>query len=121
MNKIHLSWEEFDSMVNQLVEKIKISGKKFDSVCGIPRGGLPIAVCISHRLDLPLTFLPKKNTLIVDDISDNGKTLESHAKKHKIATLYTTSWSKTKPDWYVGIKESQKDWIVFPWENPSEQ
>ena len=54
MNKIYLSWEEFGIMVDKLVELIKKSRIKFDGVCGIPRGGVILAICLAHKLTLPL-------------------------------------------------------------------
>src|SRR3989338_2638909 len=116
MKKIFVSWKEFDEMAKELIKKIKSSNEKFDGVYGIPRGGLVLAVHISHNLDLPLLLYPTKNTLVVDDISDNGNTLSS-MKNRKIATLFSTPWTKTKPDWNIKSKENEDHWIVFPWEN----
>ena len=113
--KVYISWNKLNSMVGSLVRKIKRSGEKFDGIYGIPRGGLPLAVMLSYRLDLPVLLYPTKNTLVVDDISDNGFTLQ-RMKNKKIATLYSTAWTVTKPNWFVEMKKSEKDWLVFPWE-----
>lgn len=116
MNKIYLSWEDFGIMVDNLVKKIKKSRLKFDGVYGIPRGGLIIAVCLAHKLNIPLLYVtPSPDDLVVDDISDTGKTLYSYDYK-KTACLFTTPWTKTEPDFWVGEKLKKKDWIVFPWE-----
>jgi len=117
MNKIYISWQEFEKMTKDLINKIKISEEKFDGVYGIPRGGLITAVYLSHQLNIPLLIYPTENTLVVNDISDEGKTLSS-LKNRKIATLYSTNWTKTKPDWHIKLKENKTNWIVFPWENP---
>lgn len=119
MNKIYLTWEEIGKMIEDLVVKIKNSGEKFDGIFGIPRGGLPLAVILSYRFEIPLLLYPTKNTLVVDDISDNGFTLQ-RMKNKKIATLFSTDWTITKPDWFVEKKKSQEDWLVFPWESDSE-
>lgn len=113
MNKIYIDWEDFGLLIDQLAKKIK---GKFDGIYGIPRGGLMIAVPLSHKLKLPLLLYPTKNSLVVDDISDTGKTLKRYEYK-KIACLFSTDWTETKPDWYTSVKLSKKDWIVFPWEN----
>jgi uncharacterized protein len=113
--KIYITWEETMKMVEELVQKIKDSKMNFDGIYGIPRGGLPIAVILSYRLNTPVLLYPTKETLVVDDISDNGFTLQ-RMKNKKIATLYSTNWTITKPDWFVKMKESQDDWLVFPWE-----
>jgi hypoxanthine phosphoribosyltransferase len=115
MDKINISWNEVGKMIDELAIKIKKSGIKFDGIFGIPRGGLPLAVMLSHELDLPVLLYPTKNSLVVDDISDNGFTLQ-RMKNKKIATLYSTDWTITKPDWFVEMKKSKDDWLVFPWE-----
>jgi uncharacterized protein len=120
MNKIIISWQKIDSMISMLVEDIKLSNINFDGVYGIPRGGLPLAVMISYRLDIPVLFYPTKNSLVVDDISDNGFTLQ-RMKNKKIATLYSTDWTIVKPDWFIEKKKSKDDWLVFPWETKEEE
>lgn len=115
MNKIYITWSEFGAMVRELAKQIKKRRIRFNGIYGIPRGGLPIAIYLSHYLKLPLQLYPNEKSLVVDDISDTGKTLESHKNKF-IATLFTTSWTKSKPLCWVGKKEKKTDWIVFPWE-----
>ena len=101
----------------KIVDRIIKTGKKFDGVWGPARGGLPLAVCLSHRLNLPFLLKPKsKNTLIVDDIADTGKTLKKFAGKgYFIATWFYHRQSKVVPQ--VWIREKKDDWIVFPWES----
>ncbi len=112
MNK--LNWTEFDNCVNFISNKCK--NKKFEGVYGFPRGGLCLAVALSHSLRLPLLDKPKINSLIVDDVYDTGYTLE---KIRHLEAIEAYVWiSKTKPTWwntYKYIKE--KEWIIFPWEN----
>ena len=72
MNK--LDWIEFDELIYSIYTKCK--NKKFEGIYGFPRGGLCIAVALSHSLGLPLLDEPKNNSLIVDDIYDTGLTLE---------------------------------------------
>lgn len=116
-NKIYIGWKDFGLMVESLAEQIHEGKVKFDGVYGIPRGGLPIAVALSHKLDLPLVSVPSSKTLLIDDISDTGETLERFKHLYKeIATLFNTDWTKTKPKYWVREKENKTDWIVFPWE-----
>ena len=69
--------------------------------------------------------LSGKHILIVDDLCDEGITLQGlvkrlHKKFHKgavhfyTATLYCKEHSVFKPD-FVG-EHCGKDWLVFPWE-----
>lgn len=116
MKKIYISWEDFGIGVDKLIKKIKVSKIKFESVYGIPYGGLPLAIAVGKKLNLPFVPYPIKNTLIIDDISDTGRTL-SKFKNYKIACLYSTPWTKVKPNWYVFKKTNKKSWIIFPYEN----
>ena len=116
MNKIYISWEDTGLMLENLVGQILQSGKRFDGVYGVPRGGLPIAVYLSHHLNLPMLMHPSRDSLVCDDISDTGKTLQSY-RNRTIATLYSTKWTKAKPDFFVELKKRKDDWVVFPWEN----
>lgn len=116
-NKIYISWKEFEEMAQQLAKNIKENNNNLKSIYGIPRGGLPLAVYLSHHLDLPLISNNEIDleTLIVDDISDNGDTLFEY-NYCKTACLYSTPWTKVTPDFYLKLKESPNDWLVFPWE-----
>ena len=116
MDKINLNWEKFGILVEKLSEKIKFSKEKFDGVYGIPRGGLPLAVILSNKLSLKLLDKPTESTLVVDDISDTGKTLKK-TKHKKIAALFSTGWTEMKPDFFIETKKTKEDWIVFPWED----
>jgi len=116
MNNITLSWSDFGNLVEKLADKIKKSKEKFDGVYGIPRGGLPLAVILSHKLNIPLVLEPTENSLIADDTSDTGKTLKKTRHK-KIATLFSTAWTSMKPDFFISMKKSKDDWIIFPWEH----
>ena len=120
MKKIYLTWEYFNDLLDILVTKIKNSDEEFNSIYAIPRGGLVIGVCLSHKLNIPLVDerLINDNTLIVDDISDMGTTLvKYYCDGLAIATLFSTDWTISKPDWFVVKKLNRKEWIVFPWEN----
>lgn len=57
MNKINISWREFDKMCNKIALQILKSGYKPDYIVGINRGGLPVAVVLSHLLEVPLYTL----------------------------------------------------------------
>tara|TARA_B100001250_G_C19803200_1_gene792067 strand:+ start:1981 stop:2367 length:387 start_codon:yes stop_codon:yes gene_type:complete len=111
-----LEWKEFDECVFSISKKCK--NKKFVGVYGFPRGGICIAVALSHSLGLPLLSEPKDHSLIVDDIYDTGYTLE---KIRHIKGSETHVWvSKMKPTWWNAYKYiKEKEWVIFPWENIS--
>ena len=109
-----LSWIEFEKCVISISEKCK--NKRFEGVYGFPRGGLCLAVALSHSLGLTLLDEPKNNSLIVDDIYDTGYTLE---KIRHLKGSETHVWiSKLEPTWWNSYKHIEgKEWVLFPWEN----
>ena len=71
------TWHDFDDAMRMLSLTIQSSGKIFNDIYGVPRGGLVVAVALSHLLDLPMITdvgLVSSSTLVVDDISDSGTT-----------------------------------------------
>jgi len=119
-DKEYMSWQKFDNACVHLVRQINNSGYEFRAIHGVPRGGLVVAVRLSHLLNLPLRLFDPKGSnphriLVVDDILDSGKTLLPFKKEGlKIAALYFKPGSEVEPDFYVHIKKEA--WIVFPWE-----
>tara|TARA_B100001250_G_scaffold378671_1_gene368696 strand:- start:382 stop:768 length:387 start_codon:yes stop_codon:yes gene_type:complete len=109
-----LSWNEFDECIFSISKQCK--EKKFEGVYGFPRGGLCLAVALSHSLGLRLLNEPRNNSLIIDDIYDTGYTLES-IRHFKGSETYV--WvSKTEPSWWNAYKYIEgNEWIIFPWEN----
>ena len=61
-----LNWADFDVCVQLLTERYR--GRSFKGVFGIPRGGLCLAVGLSHSLGIPLLTTPDNQCLIVDDV-----------------------------------------------------
>lgn len=125
-DKEFVSYLHFDVYVTKLVEMIKNSEifPELKFVFGVPNGGLPISVHLSHYLNLKHLISFNRvgcadSTLIVDDISHTGITLEGYKKLgfKYFATLYHREESTIKPNFYVRIA---KKWIVFPWEKPDE-
>ena len=110
----YFSWQEFDESVEEIAKKA--IHLKPNGVFGVPRGGLCLAVALSHRLQLKLITKPKNNALIIDDIYDSGKTLNFF--KSKYDAYFFVLISKSKPKWLNTIHIAKTDdWIVFPWEN----
>ena len=141
------TWNQiYDMLLNQ-AQKIHSDGYKPDITIGIARGGLVPArvlsdlletlslatVQVEFYLDIAQTrkepvlkqglsvLITDKKALLVDDISDTGKSLklaknhllQQGAKEIKTATLYAKPQSITKPDYY---EKGTCRWVVFPWE-----
>ena len=111
----NFSWCEFDKSVEYIANKCRIF--EFSGIYGIPRGGLCLAVALSHKLKINLISEPIKNSLIVDDIYETGITLKT--LKHIEGAMFFVLFSKVSPTWWNSVHISEKsEWIVFPWENP---
>ena len=110
----YFTWREFDKSVELIANKCKFL--EFSGIYGVPRGGLCLAVALSHKLELNLISKPTKNSLIVDDVYETGITLNSF--KDIEGATYFVLFSKIKPTWWNTVHTSEKsEWIVFPWEN----
>ena len=124
-----VSWEDVDEAIEILAKQIEDSKIHYEVIYGLARGGLVPAVMLSHRLKIPMVLnmeevwrlkVKNKNSLIVDDISDTGKTLRYfYDQKFDIATLFVREHtSKIKPKYsYKNINHD--NWLLFPWETKS--
>ena len=94
------TWQDIDKAVNKFVTDMYIDLWKPDYIVGLTRGGLPLAVALSNKIDVPMQTLNasfrdggtlggpesnlqmakdalrKKNILILDDINDTGATFQ---------------------------------------------
>ena len=112
----YFTWNDFDKSVEHIANKCK--SLEFSGIYGIPRGGLCLAVALSHKLKINLISEPIKNSLIVDDVYETGITLNTF--KDIEGAMFFVLFSKIKPKWWNTVHISkEKEWIVFPWENAS--
>ena len=110
----YFSWSEFDESVEHIANKCKLL--EFSGIYGVPRGGLCLAVALSHKLKVNLISKPRKNSLIIDDVYETGITLNTF--KDIEGAMFFVLFSKIKPTWWNTVFISKKtEWIVFPWEN----
>ena len=110
----YFSWQEFDKSVEYIANKCK--NLEFAGIYGIPRGGLCLAVALSHKLKVKLISEPIDNSLIVDDVYETGFTLNPLRKVE--GAMFYVLFSKKEPTWWNAVNISQKkEWIIFPWEN----
>jgi len=110
----YFTWSEFDKSVEKIANKCRF--KEFSGIYGVPRGGLCLAVALSHKLKINLISKPMKNSLIVDDVYETGITLKPLRKVE--GAMFFVLFSKVTPTWWNSAHISEKnEWIVFPWEN----
>jgi len=88
----------------------QIPNGKYESIYGVPAGGILPAYVIAEELWLPLVDEPEEGTLIVDDLVDSGKTLKNLDCGLDTATLYIKSHSP-RPTHYL---EQVEGWIDLP-------
>lgn len=111
--KRYVRWDEVEDFCRRVCDKFK--DRNLTGVYGIPRGGLIFATIISHKLGIPVLLAPCEGCLVVDDISDTGKTLVHYKDSgYMIATMFYKEGSLVNPDYYYAKKYA--DWIVYPWE-----
>ena len=109
----YFTWTEFDKSVEYITNQCKLMN--VSGIYGVPRGGLCLAVALSHKLDVPLIEKPMKNSLIVDDVFETGITLSKF--KHIEGANFFVIISKKEPIWWNTVTIShKKEWVVFPWE-----
>ncbi len=109
-----LSWADFDRALDTALDRL--ASCTFSGVYGVPRGGLILAVSLSHRLGIPLLEQPQAGCLIVDDIYETGRTVAPYRERSDLTTLV---WiSKVPPIWWQALEvQAGREWILFPWEN----
>lgn len=116
------NWDEVYFDIKKLADKINRRKVLFEGIYGIPRGGLVIAICLSYLTKIPIITDKRqlnRKTLVVDDITESGKTLKDFITKYPgkygaIATIWYSPMSKVKPDYFVEMKAKYD--VKFPWE-----
>jgi len=141
----YVTWTEYGEMVTKLAEDIASSGKRYDLVVGIARGGIPVAMVVADRLGTRIDFLnvksytdvgervkPRilttitedilgKRVLLVDDLVDGGDTMETVTRylDSKGPKTLRTAVLFTKP-WSTFRPDYSlrvvDSWVVFPYE-----
>ena len=147
MQFLKISWQQLEKLCKLLAKKIQNNNYSPDILVGVARGGLVPVRLLSDYLGLFNVAIIKvefykaigktnhapqitqalnvdvkgKRVLIVDDVSDSGKSLvaaREHvlgkgAKEVRIATLHYKLHSILKPDYFIGKTSA---WIIYPWE-----
>jgi xanthine phosphoribosyltransferase len=164
MNKLIIDDVKFKGLVATICREIAADNWRPDYIVGLTRGGLLPAVMISHYLNIPMQSLdvslrdggectsnlgmaedafgcsgPAKNILIVDDINDQGSTLnwimedwpsgcfpdgtrweQVWGNNVRFAVVVDNLASQCKVDmnyWGMEVNKAEHDvWIEFPYE-----
>jgi len=108
-----VTYNELIENIELLSKKILESNIKYSNIYSVPRGGVPIGILLSKLLNINLVDKDKikKDTLIVDDLIDSGKTREKFSE-NDFAVIYRKN--NKQVDYYV---KDIDGWIEFPYEN----
>jgi hypoxanthine phosphoribosyltransferase len=161
MNKLIINNYQLKTLISKICRDVANSGWRPDYIVGITRGGLVPAVMISHYFNIPCETLnvslrdggePEsnlwmaedafngKNILIVDDINDQGSTLNwimqdwpsgcmPHDQKWKsvwgnnvrfavVVDNLSSKCNMCMSYWGMEINKAEKDvWVDFPYED----
>jgi hypoxanthine phosphoribosyltransferase len=118
------TYEDFSKSIDFIVKKVKESGKKYEYIYAIPRGGLIVGLYLSHRLNIPLADFETEeealehNLLIVDDIQDTNKTLSKYKHYKWDKAVLISKMKGYKKDSKVITRKIIQDnvWVKFMWE-----
>jgi uncharacterized protein len=114
-NKISVSWWDIQDLIKDLAEKIPFEVPLADSIYGIPRGGLIPAVMLSHQTGLPLVDTIGAHTLVVDDMTDSGVTMDKMPGLYTAVLYHKPHTSSFTPNVWSKLHEGD-EWLIFPWE-----
>jgi len=132
---IYCDYNMFKAGVERIIDMIKKSGKKYDRIVGFPRGGLTIALTLSHHLGLPMVvpyfFGGQKGedytrfykieypltTIICDDTAGRGDTFAPYPENDKYVLFATDRAMERVPNIYPAFKFTNEHWVTFFWEN----
>ena len=141
-----VSWDQFHRDARALAWRISGSEKQWRGIVCITRGGLVPAAIVARELNIrmietvcvasyhdytsqgEMTVLKEiaaelssgdgEDVLIVDDLTDTGKTAEivrAMLPKAHFATVYAKPKGRPMVDTFV-TEVSQDTWIYFPWD-----
>ena len=111
----YLNWNDYELAMSRFKDKYKTN--EFSGIYGVPRGGLILAVGLSHKLKLKFLQKPEKNCLWIDDIIDSEQTFNKYEGKCK---EYCCWVSKKQSNKYFSLLLCE-NWVVFPWESQKKQ
>lgn len=110
-----VTWAKFDESVGILARHFE--QRHVRAVYGVPRGGLVLAVAISHALRVPLVTEPGDGVLWVDDIVDSGSTMLPEITARPNGLRACLIRRGTHHPVRAAITITTPVWVIFPWES----
>ena len=128
-DRLVLLWSGYDFLIRKISNWVREFHPEIEYVYGPPRGGLVLAVALSHHLNIKMvTEQPwrpsiRRKTLWVDDIYGTGETFrlaggvrdpDRDTNRFGAYAVWVTR-DPTINAWYGCVMQND-DWVVFPWE-----
>ena len=139
MASLHISWDQYNALVERLALNVHESGYQFDQIICIARGGMRVGDVLSRIYEMPLAILSTHSyaseggtvrgelviakhmtmtsprlgsrVLLVDDMVDSGHTLEAvHKALPERWPVITTC--KTAVLWWKACSTIKPDYYV---------
>ncbi len=139
MKDLHVGWDEYHRLIEQLALQIYESGYRFDAILCLARGGLRVGDVISRIYDMPLAILATSSyreaagtrqgrldiaefitttggelhgkLLLVDDLVDSGQTV-SRVIEHLKQRFAALSEVRSAVLWYKAASAFRPDYYV---------
>ena len=122
----YVTWDEIDSLVSVVAEKIKQSSRSFSKITTLSRGGLIPSRLLADHLGIDIVSVDEDfvshDSLFVDDIFDSGKTFVNivnktdNAEKLFFVTLFARIGKNYPSQLIYGKQTNSDDYVVFPWD-----
>ena len=121
-----VSWNEIESLVEQLCKNISKLPRTFSSISTLSRGGFVPSRLVADYLGIETIFVDEKNissdSLFVDDIFDTGTAFEKvlsktdNPSKLVFATLFARRGKKYPSNLLYAKKTNDDAYVIFPWD-----
>ena len=140
-----VSWKTYHETAQKLAATVLDHTEPIDQIVAISRGGLTLGHLLTDLLRIPISIITiqsytdiqtsgeailtaklqnsikHKHILLVDDVSDSGKTMRraikyvtrAGAKKVTTVTMFYKPRSVYRPDYFARLTTK---WIIFPYE-----
>lgn len=140
-----VSWKTYHETAQKLAATVLDHTEPIDQIVAISRGGLTLGHLLTDLLRIPISIITiqsytdiqtsgeavltaklqhsikHKHILLVDDVSDSGKTMRratkyvtrAGAKKITTVTMFYKPRSIFRPDYFARLTNK---WIIFPYE-----
>ena len=121
-----VSWNEIESLVEQLCKKFLKLPRTFSSITTLSRGGFIPSRLVADYLGIETIFVDEKNvlsdSLFVDDIFDTGAVFDKvlsqtdNPSKLIFATLFARRGKKYPSNLIYAEKTNDDAYVIFPWD-----